>query len=135
MVSWSELWLVHYSRSKFTYSQIVKSPSTCNHKFLSLHQLVTRIQISKIVNLFPRSSSRLHCLFLSLQKDCHHLEQHQLLAKGFFCFCFGWVFLTGFSFTDTDDSQCSREREGTIFYSTLPLSPAHKHNIDLSLCF
>ena len=30
-------------------------------------------------------------------------------------------------FTDTDDSQNSREREGTIFYSTLPLSTAHEH--------
>ena len=29
-------------------------------------------------------------------------------------------------FTDTDDSQDSREREGTI-YSTLPLPPAHEH--------
>ena len=37
-----------------------------------------------------------------------------------------FFFLSGFSFTDTDDSQESREREWTIFYSTLPLPPAHK---------
>ena len=30
-------------------------------------------------------------------------------------------------FTDTDDSQDSMGREGTIFYSTLPLPPAHEH--------
>ena len=30
-------------------------------------------------------------------------------------------------FTDTDDSQDSRGREGTIFYFTLPLPPAHEH--------
>ena len=30
-------------------------------------------------------------------------------------------------FTDTDDSQDSRGREGTIFYSTLPLLPGHEH--------
>ena len=30
-------------------------------------------------------------------------------------------------FTDTDDSQGSRGREGIIFYSTLPLPPAHEH--------
>ena len=30
-------------------------------------------------------------------------------------------------FTDTDDSQDSRGREGTIFYSALPLPPAHEH--------
>ena len=29
---------------------------------------------------------------------------------------------------DTDDSQDSREREGTIYYSTLPLPPTHKHS-------
>ena len=38
-------------------------------------------------------------------------------------------------FTDTDDSQNSREREGTIFYSTLPLPPVHEHwDIYLQLC-
>ena len=41
-------------------------------------------------------------------------------------------FLSGFSFTDTDDSQDSRRREGTIFYSTLPLPPAHEHS-DINL--
>ena len=37
-------------------------------------------------------------------------------------------FLSGFSFTDTEDSQDSRGREGTIFYFTLPIPPAHKHS-------
>ena len=40
-----------------------------------------------------------------------------------------------FFFTDTGDSQDSRGREGTIFYSTLPLPPAHEHSdIYLQLC-
>ena len=43
-------------------------------------------------------------------------------------------FLSGFSFTDTDDSQDSRGREGTIFYSSLPLPPAHEHS-DIYLQF
>ena len=30
-------------------------------------------------------------------------------------------------FTNTDDSQDSKGREGTIFYSTLSLPPAHEH--------
>ena len=39
------------------------------------------------------------------------------------------------SFTDTDDSQDSRGREGAIFYSTLPLPPALAHSdIYLQLC-
>ena len=36
-------------------------------------------------------------------------------------------FLSGFSFTDTNDSQDSREREGTLFYSAQPLPPAHEY--------
>ena len=43
--------------------------------------------------------------------------------------------LSGFSFADTDNSQDSRGREGTIFYSALPLPPAHEHSdIYLQLC-
>ena len=56
--------------------------------------------------------------------------------KGFFyCVFFFLFFLSGFSFTDTDDSQDSRETEWTIFYSTLPLPPAHEHShFYLQLC-
>ena len=46
-----------------------------------------------------------------------------------------FIFLSGFSFTDNDNLQDSGGREGTIFYSTLPLPPTHKHsNIYLQLC-
>ena len=41
---------------------------------------------------------------------------------------FFFFFVSGFSFTDTDESQESREREETNFYSTLPLLPAHEHS-------
>ena len=48
---------------------------------------------------------------------------------------FLFFFLSWFSFTDTDDSQGSRGREGTIFYSFIPLPPAHKHrDIYLQIC-
>ena len=56
------------------------------------------------------------------------------------CFLiFSWpsvfFFLSGFSFIDNDNSQDRRGKKGTIFYSTLPLPPAHKHwNIYLQLC-
>ena len=44
-------------------------------------------------------------------------------------------FLSEFSFTDTGDSQDSRGSEGTVFYCTLPLPPAHKHSgIYFQLC-
>ena len=36
-------------------------------------------------------------------------------------------FLSGFSFTGTDDSQNRKGREEAIFYSTLPLPPAYEH--------
>ena len=46
-----------------------------------------------------------------------------------------FFFLSAFSFTDADDSQDSRGREGTFFHSTLPLPPAHEHSdIYLQLC-
>ena len=46
-----------------------------------------------------------------------------------------FFFLIRIFFTDTDDLQDSRGREGTIFYSTLPLPPAHEHwDIYLQLC-
>ena len=49
-----------------------------------------------------------------------------------FCFI---LFSIRVFFTDTDDSQDSSGREGTIFYSTLPVPPAHKHwDIYLQLC-
>ena len=46
-----------------------------------------------------------------------------------------FFFLSVLSFTDTDNSQDYRGREGTFFYSTLLLPPAHKHSdIYLQLC-
>ena len=46
-----------------------------------------------------------------------------------------FFFLSGLSLTATDNSQDSRERKGTIFYSTLPLPPAHEQSdIYLQLC-
>ena len=65
-------------------------------------------------------------VFLCMSKL--HLQCHVHMTSFFF-------FLSGFSFTDTDDSRNSRGREGTIFYSTLPLPPAHEHwDIYLQLC-
>ena len=50
-------------------------------------------------------------------------------TRGMSCWSFFFfLFLSGFCFTDTDDSQDSRRRDGTIFYSTLPLPPAHEHS-------
>ena len=46
-----------------------------------------------------------------------------------------YFFLSGISFTDIDNSQDSRRREGSNFYSTLLLPPARKHSdIYLQLC-
>ena len=46
-----------------------------------------------------------------------------------------FFFSIRFSFTGTGDSRDSRGREGTIFYSTLSLRPAHEHSdICLQLC-
>ena len=45
----------------------------------------------------------------------------------FSTFAFPSFFSIRVFFTDTDDSQGSRGREGTIFYFTLPLPPVHEH--------
>ena len=64
-----------------------------------------------------------------------HLLQNFMDVKLLFINFKRFFFLSGFSFTDTDNSQDSRRREGTIFYSTLPLPPAHEHSdIYLQLC-
>ena len=48
---------------------------------------------------------------------------------------FFFLFLSGFSFTDTDNSQDSKGREGTFLYSTVPLPPDHEHSdIYVQLC-
>ena len=39
-----------------------------------------------------------------------------------------FFFLSGFSFTDTDDQQDSRRREGIIYYFTPSLPIAHEHS-------
>ena len=39
-----------------------------------------------------------------------------------------FFFYQDFFFTDTDDSQDSREMKGTIFYSILPFPHAHEHS-------
>ena len=50
-------------------------------------------------------------------------------------FLYLFFFSISVFFTETDDSQESRGREGTISYSSLPLPPTHKHsNIYLQLC-
>ena len=54
-----------------------------------------------------------------------------------FFFFFFFFFYQGFlsQTLNTDDSQDSRGREGTFFYSTLPLPPAQEHSdIYLQLC-
>ena len=60
---------------------------------------------------------------------CKSLFFNKVTGWGLFSceFFFFFFFLSGFSFTDTDNSQDSRGREGTFFYSTLPLLPAHEH--------
>ena len=62
-------------------------------------------------------------MFFNSLKEINRLrkEINRLLSKGMY-FSSIRVF-----FTDTDDSQDSRGREGTIFYSNLPLPPAYEH--------
>ena len=57
-------------------------------------------------------------------------QEAKCTASKYFVFFSIRVFVT-----DTDDSQDSRGREGTIFYSTLPFPSTHEHwDIYLQLC-
>ena len=80
-----------------------------------------------------RNSLKNYCdgvwFFVNLHVTFSNFEQ--LLQK----FKYIYIFSITFSFTYTDDSQDSKGMEGTIFYSTLPLPPAHEHwDIYLQLC-
>ena len=55
------------------------------------------------------------------------MELFQALVRSFHILTNLIFFSIRVFFTDTDDSQDSRGREGTIFYSTLPLPPVHEH--------
>ena len=72
--------------------------------------------------------------------DCHFWEMFSKLGlptvlvlvtaaaeKVYFHRTFFFFFSIRVFFTDTDDSQDSRGKEGTIFYSTLQLPPADEH--------
>ena len=64
-----------------------------------------------------------------------YLSYFLLNRNYLFSYLSSFFFYQGFLFKNTDDSQDSRGREGTIFYSTLPLPPAHEHSgIYLQLC-
>ena len=76
---------------------------------------------------FPEKVSKL--TFFS-SKNEYLIATTNCFVRSFFFFFFFTVF-----FTEADDSQDSRGREGTIFYSTLPLPPTHEHwDMYLQLC-
>ena len=56
---------------------------------------------------------------------CHMFTYGYLVARYKLRYCF---FLSGFSFTDTDDLQDSRGKEETFFYFTLPVPPAYEYS-------
>ena len=70
------------------------------------------------------------CIFETFPSPLHYLiiSPHKK-------YIYIFIFLSGFPFTDTDNSQDNRGREGTFFHSTLPLPPAHEHSdIYVQLC-
>ena len=96
--------------------KLFRLPSAQAKKFVKLLMSILKRQVS---------SSSVFVSFFTVMKHnfsvnfkCNFNLHFLLWTKEFF-------FLSGFSFTDTDNLQDSRGREGTIFYSTLPL-PSHK---------
>ena len=91
--------------------------------YLSTFCILISFQANVLHRLKTLEKQRFSDVFWSIEKE-HRLERD----SGTFSFI--RVF-----FTDTDDSQDSRGRVGTIFYSTLPFPPTHEHwDIYLQLC-
>ena len=91
--------------------------------YLSTFCILISFQANVLHRLKTLEKQRFSDVFWSIEKE-HRLERD----SGTFSFI--RVF-----FTDTDDSQDSRGRVGTIFYSTLPFPPTHEHwHIYLQLC-
>ena len=83
--------------------------------YLSTFCILISFQANVLHRLKTLEKQRFSDVFWSIEKE-HRLERD----SGTFSFI--RVF-----FTDTDDSQDSRGRVGTIFYSTLPFPPTHEH--------
>ena len=74
-------------------------------------------------------------MYIVCISNCCHLHIFELRALCKLIIDKTIFFLSGFSFTDSDNSQDSRGKEGTIFYSTLPVPLVHEHwDIYLQLC-
>ena len=93
--------------------KLFRLPSAQAKKFVKLLMSILKRQVS---------SSSVFVSFFTVMK--HNFSVNFKLIH-FLLWTKGFFFLSGFSFTDTDNLQDSRGREGTIFYSTLPL-PSHK---------
>ena len=81
------------------------------------------------LGLSQRIKTKQAVIVFDCKDDTSVEEEGMVIAtRSFFFFFFidRFFFSIRVFFTDTDDSQDSREREGTI-YSTLPLPPAHEH--------
>ena len=72
---------------------------------------------------------RMEKLWIQMDNGVRALKIGQLSWTSYVYFFFIiFFFLSGFSFTDTDNSQDNRGRKGTFLYSSLPLPAAHKHS-------
>ena len=77
----------------------------------------------------------IYLMYIVCISNCCHLHIFELRALCKLIIDKTIFFLSGFSFTDSDNSQDSRGKEGTIFYSTLPVPLVHEHwDIYLQLC-
>ena len=90
-------------------------------RFLFKMQILFVKNLSKGENLWEMYlEKRFSCLKEAVFRNCG------LKYEYIYIYIYIYI-LSGFSFTDTNDSQDSAGREGTFFYSMLPLPPAHEH--------
>ena len=71
-------------------------------------------------------NSKFSAIYLS--ETYNHSSWQEDWTLGYHSIKFKHIFLSGFSFTDTNDSQNSRGRGWDYLYSTLPFPPAHEYS-------
>ena len=140
---WFQIWyFLKLLAQRYPSKVLFVLASVCYHAYILT---IPVFHLSHIINISKKSVMTLIVCFLNLLSEVRILSN--LVTIGSFSLCvptlpnwiainivvvetkfFSFFLLSGFSFTDTDDSQDSRGREGTFFYSTLPLPPAHKHS-------
>ena len=147
---WANIEKKYMRKNSIVQNRSVVVCLTCSLAVIFLKCLCQPIKGFWKINIFPLGDLWLLHITLALEAFASNPRFSKWLADAainiiksdlgnalpsIICFVRFLFFLSGFSLTETNDSQDSKGMEGTIFYSTLPLLPAHEHwDIYFKLC-